>query len=311
MTNRLEQMLSHTQELERPRAEAPSAVAAGAMGGSARAADALAFVLPGKRITVHEDFDLPADAPENALYLAVSYSGETEEAISFARAALARRLPFAAVASGGALAKLAREAGAPLALVPPGMPPRDALFHMLRAALAAVGETEAALSESVISLPDDARLARAAEALAGAIEGKIPVFYASVRNEALARIAKMYCNESGKIPSFAGAVPARAHDELQGFDPSGPHAARGGDYLPVFFRDGSDDPRTVRRIDVMKEMLEQMGMRVHEIALPAAPRGTGLLYSWRLMQEASRLFAGRHGIDPAAAPIIEAFKRKP
>lgn len=309
MTDPFEHMLSQKPELERPRAGTPSAVVAGAMGGSARAAEALAFMFPEKRITVHEDFDLPAHAPEDALYLAVSYSGSTEEALSFAQAALAKGLPFAAVASGGELATLARKADAPLALVPPGMPPRDALLLMLRAIFAVTGTPEAALLESARALPGGERMTGDAAALAAALEEKIPVWYASSRNQLLARIAKMYCNESCRIPAFASAVPARAHDELQGFDPSGPRAAHNGDYLAVFFRDEGDDPRTTRRLDVMKDMLGQMGAAAHDVALPAAPRGGKLLYAWRLMQESSRLFAARHGIDPDASPVTEAFKR--
>jgi hypothetical protein len=119
----------------------------------------------------------------------------------------------------------------------------------------------------------------------------------------------MFCNENAKIPAFASIVPARDHDELQGFDPMGPHASHSNEYLLIFWRDQGDDARESKRFDAMREMFEQK-ISIREIQLPQGSRSSQLLFGWRLMQETTRLFAIAHGIDPNTNAITEEFKKR-
>lgn len=283
-------------------------VVAGAMGGSASAAMALEFLLPDVELIVHEGYELPLHAPEHALYLAVSYSGTTEETLSFAQQALAGGKALAAVSSGGALEALAQEGSAPFFLVESGLVPRNALIPMTVGVLTLCGY-EPAAHELNASLAR-AEVAEEAGALAAALKDKTPIFYTSERNRLLGRIGKMFCNESIKIPAFASVLPARNHDELQGFDQSGPHASRNSEYVAVFMHDAHDHPRILRRMEVMREMLPGLGVEAHTVALGGGSRAAQLAQAFLLVKEAARQCALACGVDPDSMPLTEVFKKK-
>src|SRR3989338_388093 len=70
------------------------------MGGSHLAADLLSAYDPNLSVHVHRDYGLPAIGGDltDALFVASSYSGNTEETLDFAREAYTRKLNLAVVA---------------------------------------------------------------------------------------------------------------------------------------------------------------------------------------------------------------------
>ncbi|TPW05760.1 MAG: glucose/mannose-6-phosphate isomerase, partial [bacterium] len=97
-----------------------------AMGGSAFAGEMLAAGLyaSGVETSLVRGYRLPAAARPEDWLLAISYSGNTEEALSVFDEAEDRGLTRVAIASGGALADRARAAGVPLLSLIGGSPPR-------------------------------------------------------------------------------------------------------------------------------------------------------------------------------------------
>src|SRR3989344_3197261 len=73
------------------------------MGGSHLAADLIAAYRPDVDIIVHSDYGLPFPETvlQNALIIASSYSGNTEEVLDGLRIAIEKGLPTAAIAIGG------------------------------------------------------------------------------------------------------------------------------------------------------------------------------------------------------------------
>ncbi|TSC59412.1 MAG: glucose/mannose-6-phosphate isomerase, partial [Parcubacteria group bacterium Gr01-1014_107] len=82
----------------------------GGMGGSNLATDILKSILPELDITSHRDYGLPESSKEKfeeTLFIASSFSGDTEETLDFAREALSKKLNLAAVTKGGKLLEFA------------------------------------------------------------------------------------------------------------------------------------------------------------------------------------------------------------
>ncbi len=112
--------------------ETPSRMICLGMGGSAAAADfisSLADFNGFAPVTSHRGYGLPNWADENALYTAVSYSGNTEETLDATRFALERGRQCITISSGGRLADL----GGEHIRVPAGQPPRSAFGHLFGA----------------------------------------------------------------------------------------------------------------------------------------------------------------------------------
>lgn len=206
------------------------AVGFAGMGGSALGAEVAALGLQERGAVpsaVVRGYEPPAWLGEGALLVAVSYSGETEETLACARAAHARGAGILAVASGGALARLAEEAGGGVVRVPPGLPPRAALGHLAFAALGALDalglarlgkepEVIAAGLERARALlePAQPEASNPAKRLARALDGRIAFAYGAGALGIAARRFATQLNENAKVLAHAAELPEAHHNEV-------------------------------------------------------------------------------------------------
>ena len=276
----------------------------GGMGGSALAGYALQFIDKKRDVLVHESYDLPSDTTPNTLYVAVSYSGNTEETLSFAKAVQKKALPLACVASGGKLVTLAEKAGAPLVVVPTGEQPRDAVVYQLRALLKLVGE-EALLKECESIVLDEQGIATQAHLLAEQIHEKIPVIYTPARAEVAGRIWQAQLNESAKTPAFMRVVPASNHFDLEAYDsPLKEHL------LPFFIHDPKGDPRVEKRLSVLEEFLGERGVRGVSVTLQGESALEACVHTWVLAIHTAHACAEMRGVNPDKLLFVEEFKKR-
>ncbi len=287
---------------------APSAerIIIGGMGGSALAGDALAFLVENRVVDVHRTYGLPNGSGENALYIAISYSGNTAETIDFLRAAYAKQYPCAVVASGGILLQFAKEHSLPYAVVPEGRAPRNALAHLVQGLLALLGEDKllAALSKAA---PAREALEEAAEEDAKFLVDGIPLFYTSERNALLGRMGTLIMNESARTPAFRNVFPEMNHNELQAFDTDMPEGLM-HTFRMMLIRDESDDPRILRRMQVFEKLMRDRERTVRILDLSGMGRAEALVLMWLRFLGAARHLAESRGINPDTEPLIEEFK---
>ncbi|MDP2594107.1 MAG: SIS domain-containing protein [bacterium] len=283
-------------------------VVVGGMGGSALPAHAARFLDPAAPVCAHRDYDLPEDAGGTMLYIAISYSGNTEETLSFARAALEQQFALAVIASGGELLALAKSENLPHVAVPGGMQPRNALFHQLRALLAVLGRNDL-LDALTAATFDHVAVEAEAAALAGILANALPIFYASRKNGFLAWVAKIQTNESAKMPACANVFPELNHNEMQSFDTPAPEAAAALARF-VLLHDPADDARIGKRMQVFAELMRERGRSVTDIALTGASRAEMLARTWFFVHQTALALAVARGVNPEAVPLVEAFKKR-
>ena len=175
------------------------------MGGSHLPADLLKAFSPGLDIYVHRDYDLPPyddDFFKRGLLIASSYSGNTEEVLSFYDAAKAKGYTVAALSTGGALIERAQTDGAPYIQMPDaGVQPRMALGIAMTALCeflpesARKDELKTTLSSmQEVLKPEELR--ERSEELAQLVDGKVRVVYASNQNLTVAYNWKIKINET-------------------------------------------------------------------------------------------------------------------
>ena len=97
----------------------PDNIVFGAMGGSALAAY-MTQAWPGYTVPfeIVRGYDIPAYVSDKTLFIAASYSGNTEETLSALAQAERQGAHIMIIAGGGKLADIARQKGYPLALLP-------------------------------------------------------------------------------------------------------------------------------------------------------------------------------------------------
>ncbi|HYE23262.1 MAG TPA: SIS domain-containing protein [Candidatus Paceibacterota bacterium] len=281
-----------------------ASVIVGGMGGSALPALALQSCTH-TPLTVHRDYDLPDHAPKDALYVAISYSGETEETISFLDAAHNRGHQTVVITTGGTLLSKAEFLKTPRIMVPKtGLEPRDAFGFLTKALAALLKEEEVLRALDTQIIVDE----RSVLHLANALQDRIPLLYASTRNEAHTYIAKILLNETAKVPAFANVFPELNHNEFQGIDPKGP-TDLAKDLVPVLFEDRGDHQGIRRRMKLFRELMDERGLETHALQIPEG-RIEGILYIWQLFREASHTLAGSYGVEADATPLIAEFKKR-
>jgi len=193
------------------------------MGGSHLGADLIKAWNPSLNIIVHEDYGLPflpEDDLSEYLFIASSYSGNTEEVVDALNTAMNRGISVAIISVGGKLIEIAKEKEIPYAQIPDtGIQPRLALGFSVVGLLSLVGKDDELENLKKLSQTLDCAMHEGEGVnLAKKLEGYIPVIYSSVANKAIAYNWKIIFNETGKIPAFYNSFPELNHNEMAGFD---------------------------------------------------------------------------------------------
>jgi glucose/mannose-6-phosphate isomerase len=305
-----------------PTLKRPRLVVVAGMGGSAAAGDLVA-ACAGERlelpVIVHRGYGLPSVAWDDALVLAVSYSGETAEVLSAVETARARRLPLVAITAGGTLGRIAREQGLSAALVPDGLMPRMALGYLffpmarvLRALDLAIADSEEiheALAE-VEALgrelsPDRPLATNEAKRLAVAIGARWPTVYGGPVTGAVANRWKTDFEENAKAFALAGAIPEMNHNSIEAW-----RAPAARDLHLVLLRDAAEAEEIRRRFALIQDLVGPVAGGITE----CWTRGRGLLARLLTLtylgQWTSYYLAILRGVDPWTVPHLDELKRR-
>lgn len=284
------------------------------MGGSHLASGLLNMQNPSRDIVIHRDYGLPALPEENVssrLFIASSYSGDTEETIDFFMAALERKLSLAALSTNGKLVELAQTHQLPFVRMPDtGIQPRLALGFSLKGQMKLMGD-ETGLREvsALASTLDRSAVETYGAAIAKQLQDKIPVIYASTRNKPIAYNWKIQCNETAKIPAFINTFPELDHNELSGFDGNNTTRALSEHFVFIFLRDTYDHPKIHRRMDSTAQLLQERGCTVHTVPVDGASLWERIFNALLVADWTALHLANYYGTDPEHAPAIEALKR--
>ena len=300
----------------------PEVVVVAGMGGSGVAGDvlaALAFASSAVPVVAVKGDRLPAFVGPGTLLVAVSYSGNTAETLSAVEQGLAAGARLVAVASGGALAELARRHGGPLVTVeaPPGRSPRAAPWSLLipvcsaaEAAgvlpplrdqvLAAADALDAEAAALGPAAPSDANPAKQA---ALQLVDRLPVVWGSGQLGAVAAARfRTECNENAKVSVVSSALPEANHNDVMGLEGGlGPGRA-----LVLLRDEAGEHERDGRRIAAALEALGVEGP-----VLRRAGEGPGLVRLARLTaftDFASTYLAIARGVDPTPIRTIDRVK---
>jgi len=300
-------------------------VAIAGMGGSAIGGDIVQTAFSDKlAVPVHvgRSYEIPNFVSERTLFIAVSYSGNTEETISALNKALARKSRVVTISSGGKLEALSNEAKAPHIKIPSGFPPRAALGYILPSllyvfsALKLADGVEEGIAESVSLLRklrknysiDEPEKSNAVKQMAIKIKGKVPIIMscADTTYPAGQRL-KTQLNENSKVTALHLVFPELNHNDLVNFsflDP-GKH-----EFFAIVLRDRSDYDRMIKRIEVTKSLVSGKLGGFNELWAEGRLKLARIL-SLIMFGDFLSIYLGVSlGIDPTPVTVIEQLKKE-
>ena len=293
------------------------------MGGSAIAGDLaadLAQAQGGLPITVVRDFRLPFKPDNRTLVIACSYSGETQETLSLFQEAVKARSAVVAITSGGTLAGLATESGAPVLPVATKGEPRNAVGYNLMLLLGLLNrlglvETRESDVQSAIEAarqhvariePDRPAESNTAKQIALELHGKVPLIYGGGIFRGMARRWKTQFNENAKVWAFFEAIPELLHNSVEAY----PDWAESGIPLTALVLQPNTAPEeSSGHYEVLAELL-----RRHTVPHRVLMGGDGsqlvqLLNMLVLGDYVSYYLAMLKGVDPSETPSLQEAKR--
>jgi len=314
--------LEHKFELGKIDGEFSNIVFAG-MGGSALPA-LLSRSWPGYNVPfeVCRQYNIPSYVSEKTLFIAASYSGNTEETLSALAEAEKKGAKIAVFSAGGKLEEIAQQKGYPFVKIPKAEQPRYAVFYMLVAILTimeaagllkeenaheqlseAADYLRKAVKEWTAIVPTDKNPAKQ---LALELAGKSGVVYAGPLMSPAAYKWKISFNENAKNIAWWDEYPEFNHNEFIGWSS---HPIQ-KPYAVIDLRSNLEHPRVQKRFELSDRLLS--GQRPHANVVEI--RGGNLLEQlvWAVAYGdfVTIYLALCNNVNPAPVDLVEKFKRE-
>ncbi len=237
------------------------------MGGSALAGEFLEKFYP---IRIHRNYELPqniATSEEKSIIIVISYSGNTEEAISAYDSARKRQLPLIVISSDGLLKKKARENTVPFLYVKTkNIEPRMVVLEQISILiylLKKLGIKPLNDIQFKLTHIDPITSKQEAQKIAESVINKIPLIYASSTNKAVAYYWKVLFNESVKIPAFWNVFPEIDHNELM----QGKGLSWTDKLCILNIIDSDDNLKIQKRMRLTANIFNKKGIKVNTIKM--------------------------------------------
>jgi glucose/mannose-6-phosphate isomerase len=271
------------------------------MGSSGIAGRIFQELYTKKPVFLIDDYRIPEFVNSKTLFIAISYSGNTEETLTAAAAARERGARIATISSGGKMCKLGDEN----VLIPRAdFQPRAAMGYLLMPLLLSFKvSTEEDLKRAYALLSelddDNEECKRHADAIWKA--KSIPLVFAASPFRGVAYRWKAQFNENAKVMSYANYFPELSHNETM---------ALAGTYkkdMFYFFVLGSEYANIRRRIELTEGLTDTS---FHDVALKGRSLTEKVFYLIHYGDYVSYHLGKQKGEDPADWHIVEDLKKK-
>jgi glucose/mannose-6-phosphate isomerase len=291
------------------------------MGGSALSA-AVAQTWPGLSVPfeISRTYTIPSYVDANTLFIASSYSGNTEETVSALELAAQTGATIIVIASGGKLEQMAAEKGYPFLRLPGGFQPRHVVFASLKALMVvfdACGLTEgkaaeltamSARTQQYISswLPSVATSDNLAKQIALECMGRSVVIYAGPLLTAAAYKWKISFNENAKHIAWWNQFSEFNHNEFMGWTEQPEQKP----YTVIDLRTELEHPQIQKRFEISARLLS--GKRPAPIVVQAAGDTLleQLLSTIALGDFVTLYTALLSNVNPTPVELIERLKKE-
>lgn len=301
----------------------PENIVYAGMGGSALAGG-LSVSWPGYSVpfTVVRDYDIPDYVSDKTLFIACSYSGNTEEILSAIKQAMEKKAYICVIDDGGELQQIAKDNNLPFIHIPGGFQPRSTCLFFLNALVTILsglglvdkqktkGEMEGAvklLQESAArwqaTIPTDNNLAKQ---IALETAGKSIVIYSGPKMAPIAYKWKISFNENAKQLAWWNQYPEFNHNEFLGWTEQ-PIIKP---YCVIDLKSNLENPRILKRFDITKKLLSGKRPDPIDVNLDCNNIVEQMCYGIMLGDFVSTYAALLAGVNPEPVDLIDKFKKE-
>ena len=296
-------------------------VVVGGMGGSGWPALYLKS-WPGLNVPfeVVSNYDIPKYVGPKTLFIASSYSGNTEETLSALGQAEQSGAQIVVISSGGKLLDIAKEHGHPAFVIPKVSQPRMGTFYFLAVyvqlleklglvpsgSLKELNETGKWLEKQIgtwlATIPSSQNKPKQ---LAKEMVGKSVVIYAGPLLAPVALKWKICINEDAKHVAWWNQFPEISHNEFIGWSSQ----PLDKPYCTIDLRSNLEHPRVQKRFEVTERMLSGLRPEPEVVQAVGDTLLQQLLWTSVLGDFTSIYLAILDNVDPTPVDLVEKFKK--
>lgn len=261
--------------------------------------------------TVSKGYTTPSHVDQHTLAIASSYSGNTEETLASFQEYLASGAKVVVIASGGKLIEAAKEHDLDYIQLPSGKPsPRACLGYSLVQQLfifnklGFIGDTliqQVADSAKQLAAQQSA-IQEEANSVAKALQGTLPIIYATDRISPVAIRFRQQLNENSKMLCWHHILPEMNHNELVGWKFGIPNSA------VVYLRNEDDLHRNQVRIGINQEIIRPLTGKILEIHSQGKSLLGRSMYLVHLVDWVSVYLAELNEVDASEIEVIDYLK---
>lgn len=292
------------------------------MGGSAIGADILraySYHCCPHPVQVVRHYDIPGWVDERTLFIACSFSGNTEEALLALQQARKQQAQTVAVTSGGELLLQAARKEFDYMKIPGGMPARAALGYNFIALfrifqyLGYLDEGDEALSETELFLSEQSELlsdihGNEALSIAEDLNDTLPIIYSNaVAMQPVNLRWRGQLEENAKTLAYGNSLPEMTHNEIVGWERV-IHLT--GRLSVLILQDEQDHMRVQKRMSIIRDLIADQTATIHVLNTRGKSRLTRLFSLIQLADWTSYYLAVINRIDPTPTAKIDLLKSR-
>jgi len=308
--------IGQSVDLVRPGSDIRNILITG-MGGSGIGANLVESLTFGRipiPINVCKGYNIPQFVSPHTLFIACSYSGDTEETLAAINKAMLKRAHIICITSGGKMLELAKEYNLFWIQIPGGSKsPRGNLGYMMVSLFYALYHTNligAAFikeTENAIEYLDrgEKAIQSEAELIAKKLKGKFPIIYCDERLKAMAIRFQNQLNENAKQLAHVNTFPEMNHNEIAGWQFPEPVLQTA---QVVYLYSDHDHPRVEKRMEICRDIFEKRSNPIIDIVAEGASLLEQYYYLIHLTDWISYFLARENGVEAAPVEAIEYLK---
>jgi glucose/mannose-6-phosphate isomerase len=253
------------------------------------------------QITSWNNYNLPKWTTKNCFVICVSYSGNTAETLSAAKAALETGCDIEIITTGGKLETLAKDNNLHITKIEKGHQPRAALPLLLKALIYRIGlpNLEEQINEvSNLVLPLDK-----AKNISYQLKGTIPCIYSSDLMNPVAYRWRCQIEENAKQLAFNHQIPEMNHNEIVGW------TLPNNKMSVVLIRDNNEKTQIKNRFEATKNVAWD-GIKIVECVAEGKTPLARIMSMIILGDLVSIELARLNDVDPTPVNVIENLKKE-
>ena len=289
------------------------------MGGSGIGANLVESLVFGRipiPISVCKGYNIPQFVSPHTLFIACSYTGNTEETLAAIQKAMLKRAHIICITSGGKMLELAKEYNFFYIRIPDGYSTARAMLGFMIVSLLyalyhtnLIGAAFIKETENSIEYLDRGEKAIQAEAelIAKKLKGRLPFIYCDGRLHAMATRFQQQLNENAKQIAHVNTFPEMNHNEIVGW--RFPENILQQVQVIYLYSD-HDHERVEKRLEICREIFEKRSNPIIDIVAEGASLLEQYYYLIHLSDWISYYLAKENQVDPDPEDAITFLKEE-